>query len=263
MSILLKNAPVYYALAQAKFNPVAAMAKFSVDIQERMRRAGYTIFETEDMQNIDFGLITDSANANTNAVVTTTRNWFFTKPDRTCGYVLTQDFLTFHTTGYLDRDQFFKALCDGLEIVHEIVQLEQISRLGIRYLNAVIPGEGEYVKDYLNSNIQGVTFGLPVLGGIWEAGYRTQHGLLIAKVYQAPNSPLGFPQDLVPRSVQLLPRFKIETPFAHAVIDMDLAIEGAMPINCSVIYEKLLSFHGDLAKCFHAIATPLAFERWA
>lgn len=260
MSVLLKNAPVYYALAQAKFNPVAAMAKFSTDIQEVMRRAGFTVYEVEDIQSVDFGNL--QAGDNAKPVVTTAKNWFFTRPDRSCGYVLAQDFLTFQSTEYLDRAQFFQALCDGLKIVHEIVQLERIFRLGIRYLNAVIPAEGESVHQYLNPQIQGVDFGLPILGGLWEAGYRTEAGLLIAKVYQAPNSPLGFPQDLVPRSVQLMPRFQREEPFTHAVLDMDLYVEESMPVDTAAIYEKLLGFHEDLAKCFHAIATPHAFARW-
>ena len=261
MSVLLKNAPVYYALAQAKFNPVAAMAKYSTDIQEMMRRAGFTVFEVEDIQNVDYGNINDGESAK--PVVTTAKNWFFTMPDRSCGYVLGQDFLSFQATEYLDREKFFRALCDGLRIVHEVVQLERVFRLGIRYLNAVIPDEGESLHQYLNPSIQGVDFGLPILGGLWEAGYRTESGgLLIAKVYKAPSSPLGFPQDLMPRSVQLMPRFQRETPFAHAVLDMDLFVEDSMNVDTAAIYEKLLGFHGDLAKCFHAIATPHAFARW-
>ncbi|WP_454869792.1 TIGR04255 family protein [Pseudomonas putida] len=261
MSVLLKNAPVYYALAQAKFNPVAAMAKFSTDIQEVMRRVGYTVFEVEDTQSVDYGNTHDGESVK--PLVSTTKNWFFTTSDRSCGYVLGQDFLTFQSTKYLDREQFFRALCDGLKIVHEVVQLERVFRLGIRYLNAVIPDEGETVDQYLNPSIQGVNFGLPILGGLWEAGYRTESGgLLIAKVYQAPNAPLGFPQDLVPRSVQLMPRFNREESFAHAVLDMDLFVEETMPVDTAAIYERLLSFHGDLARCFHAIATPHAFTRW-
>ena len=104
MSVLLKNAPVYYALAQAKFNPVAAMAKFSTDIQEMMRRAGFTVYEVEEIQNVDYGTLNDGESAQ--PVVTATKNWFFTKSDRSCGYVLGQDFLSFQSTAYLDREQF-------------------------------------------------------------------------------------------------------------------------------------------------------------
>lgn len=261
MSVLLKNAPVYYALSQAKFNPVAAMAKYSTDIQEAMRRAGYTIFETEDMQNIDFSMAPDAEEPK--PVVTTNKNWFFTKSDRSCGFVLGQDFLSFQSTDYSDRGEFFQALCQGLKIVHEIVQLDSVERLGIRYLNAVMPLDGENVHEYLNPQIHGVDFGLQILGDVWEAGYRTNEGILIAKVYQAPSSPLGFPGDLQPRSVRLLEKFQRSEPFAHAVIDMDLFVEELIPFDTDVVYERLMGFHGDLAKCFHAIATPHAFDRWS
>ena len=41
MSEKMSNAPVYYALAQAQFNPVAAMAKYVYEVQDLLRRDGY------------------------------------------------------------------------------------------------------------------------------------------------------------------------------------------------------------------------------
>ena len=36
MSEKMSNAPVHYALAQAQFNPVAAMAKYVNEVQDRL-----------------------------------------------------------------------------------------------------------------------------------------------------------------------------------------------------------------------------------
>ncbi len=36
----MSNAPVYYALAQVQFNPVAAMAKYVDDVQDHLRQLG-------------------------------------------------------------------------------------------------------------------------------------------------------------------------------------------------------------------------------
>lgn len=260
MSVLLKNAPVYYALCQVRFNPVAAMAKFSSEIQDRMRRIGYTVFENDETQTVEFN---EEQLQNGTPTLTTTQTWYFTKSDRSCGFVLGHNFLTFQSTNYSDREKFFEALCVGLNIVHEIVQLESVVRIGIRYLNAVIPEAGESINLYLNTQVQTIDFGLSATGGMWQAVYKASQGVLIAKVYHAPNLPLGFPMDLIPRSLHLLKRFQITQPVTHAVIDMDLYVEEVVDIDTRVIYEKLLGFHKDLAACFHAIATDYAFDKWS
>ncbi len=48
----MSNAPVYYALAQAHFNPVAAMSKYVDQIQDRLRREGYPLFEPQQVTHL-------------------------------------------------------------------------------------------------------------------------------------------------------------------------------------------------------------------
>lgn len=52
MSEKMSNAPVYYALAQAQFNPVAAMAKYVYEVQDLLRRDGYTLFEPQQVTHL-------------------------------------------------------------------------------------------------------------------------------------------------------------------------------------------------------------------
>lgn len=47
MSDRMSNAPVYYALAQAQFNPIAAMANYVDRVQDRLRREGYPLYEPQ------------------------------------------------------------------------------------------------------------------------------------------------------------------------------------------------------------------------
>ncbi len=47
MSEKMRNAPLYYTLAQAQFNPVAAMTKYINKIQDRLRIDGCTLFEMQ------------------------------------------------------------------------------------------------------------------------------------------------------------------------------------------------------------------------
>lgn len=36
----MKNAPVYFAIAQARHNPVLRLGSYAADIQDRMRKVG-------------------------------------------------------------------------------------------------------------------------------------------------------------------------------------------------------------------------------
>jgi len=49
MSVRISNAPLYYALVQAHFNAVAAMSKYVDQIQGRLRREGYPLFEPQQV----------------------------------------------------------------------------------------------------------------------------------------------------------------------------------------------------------------------
>lgn len=52
MSEMMSNAPVYYALVQAHFNPVAAMVKYVDQVQDRLRREGYPLFEPQQITHL-------------------------------------------------------------------------------------------------------------------------------------------------------------------------------------------------------------------
>ncbi|WP_422776838.1 TIGR04255 family protein [Pseudomonas mediterranea] len=261
MSAKLANAPVYYALAQVRFNPVALMEKFANELQDHLRRSGYPIFETEVGRSIDFGDATN--NQEFKPTITETPNWFFTSGDRNNGYVLGPDFLTFQTTNYLDHEEFFQSLCKGLDILNEIASIDGISRIGLRYLDAVVPEPGEQTNLFLHSQVQGVEFGLEPLGGSWESAYKTDQGILVAKIYKAVNSLLGFPVDLQPRSLTIRDKFVFSAPKDHAVIDLDHFSQLSLPMNADLIYENFVKLHAPLNQCFRALATEHAFSRWS
>lgn len=260
----LSNAPAYYALAQARFNPVAAMGEYAGKIQDRLRRKGYTILETEQLQGIEFQLSNGLESAQPKHAKPL-QHWFLTKADRSCGYVLGEDFLTFQSTHYENHQDFFEHLVAGIEIVDEIVQLEAISRLGIRYLDAILPMEGESVENYLVAGIHGITIkGATRKFSAWESIFETvcagYTGTLLTKVYKA-FGPVGFPSDLIAKSVQLQPKFQLKESH-HAVIDMDHYMEASFPASKGALLPVLIALHDAIDLSFHEIATPHAFEIW-
>ena len=80
-----------------------------------------------------------------------------TRQDRTEGFILDQDSITFHTTHYKTHREFIESALLGLETVHKVVTLDFVSRIGMRYLDAVIPREGESVEQYLMPGLHGLS----------------------------------------------------------------------------------------------------------
>lgn len=111
----MTNAPVYYALAQAQFNPVAAMAKYVHEIQDILRREGYTLFEPQEIMQLQF--VGAVGQAPTNPELMKVTNWLISKADRTAGFILGSSSLTYHTTHYETQNEFLPELVQGLQAV--------------------------------------------------------------------------------------------------------------------------------------------------
>lgn len=262
----MSNAPVYYALAQAHFNPVAAMAKYVEQIQDRLRREGYPLFEPQQfMQLIVPG---PGQPQPSEPQIQQTVSWLMTRSDRTAGFILAPSTITYHTTHYQTHNEFIPELLRGLAAVHEAVSLDHVSRLGLRYLDAILPRSGEATEQYLVGGLHGIDFNAARRYAMTESVFITDthpvipKGALTVRVYRM-NAPLGFPPDMLPNGLAILPRFEIKEPCEHAVVDTDHYVEGRMPVEMDKLNEQLLSLHATIKSVFSATTTDHARGAWA
>lgn len=266
MSEKMSNAPVYYALAQAQFNPVAAMAKYVDEVQDRLRREGYTLFEPQQVTHLQF--TATPGQVPTEPQLAHTTSWLITKGNRTSGFILSASSITFHTTHYETRREFIPELLRGLRAIHEVVNLDHIGRLGLRYLDAVLPQADETVDQYLVDGLHGVRFGARQRYGLNESVFESDSGpllpkgTLVARVHRM-DSPLGYPPDMVPNGLLPMPRFAINDIRSHAIIDTDHFVEGRMELDFDKIDEQLSALHATIKLVFEATITNHARAVWA
>ncbi len=266
MSERMSNAPVYYALAQAHFNPVAAMSKYVDQIQDRLRREGYPLFEPQQVTHL---VVPGPGQAQqAEPQITQVHQWLITRSDRTAGFILAPSAITYHTTHYDTHNEFIPELLRGLAAVHEAATLDHVSRLGLRYLDAVLPRAGESVEQYLVSGLHGVEFNATQRYMLTESVFGTdtgplvQSGTLVTRVHRM-TAPLGFPPDMQPNGLMINPKFEVKEPRAHAVIDTDHFVEGRMPIDMDNLGKQLLSLHATIKSVFGATTTDHARDAWA
>jgi uncharacterized protein (TIGR04255 family) len=266
MSEKMSNAPVYYALAQAQFNPVAAMAKYVDDVQDVLRREGYTLFEPQEVTQLEF--ISTLGEAPAEPKVTQVHTWLITKADRSSGFILGPSALTYHTTHYETRDEFLPELIRALKAVHNVVSLDHLSRLGLRYLDAVLPATGETVEMYLADGLHGIKFGATQRYALNESVFETEsgplltQGTLVTRVHRA-TSQLSFPPDMVPKGLVPMKRFESKSVLSHAIIDTDHFVEGKMPLDFAKILAQFVSLHDTIKLAFEATTTDHARKTWA
>lgn len=266
MSERLSNAPVYYALAQAHFNPVAAMSKYVDQIQDRLRREGYPLFEPQQfMQLVVPGL---GQGQPQEPQIQQAMSWLMTRGDRTAGFILGPSSITYHTTHYDTHNEFISELLRGLAAVHEVATLDHVSRLGLRYLNAVLPRAGESVEQYLVDGLHGIEFNAMRQHAMTESVFATDthplvaKGTLVVRVYRAV-APLGFPPDMLPSGLVITPSFDIKEAREHASIDTDHYVQGRMLVDMDKLKEQLLSLHDTIKSVFGETTTDHARSAWA
>jgi uncharacterized protein (TIGR04255 family) len=235
------------------------MENYINEIQDKLRLEGYTLFIPQKITQLRFN--TD-ASPLPRADVIELPVWRITRPDRSAGFILGQSFLAFQTTNYQTHKQLFDDFLLGLQIIHSITRLEHLSRLGLRYLNAVLPQKNETVNQYLESGLHGMHLDETPRYLLIESVFDTNRGTLVSRVHHR-KGPVGYPPDMAPNELLPLPQFAIKGTISHAVIDIDHFTENQIPLNWEQIKRDLTSLHRGITDSFQAIITDHARKRWS
>jgi len=261
----MKNAPLYFTIAQAKYNPVLSLKSYMPDIQEHMRKAGYPDFKqgVTMVFNINPAGSGDVPQPPPPPVQHVDR-YVFSNMENTRGFILQQNALSFQATQYDTFELFSSEFKKGLEIVHNSVGLTFSERIGIRYLDAVIPRSGEDISKYLVPEVLGVSSRLKVnatLHSFSETLARIDSvGQVIARTI-IQDGPLGFPPDIQLDGLKLLEKFT-NVKCLHAIIDTDGAFEGREPFDIAKIMRHLDELHNEASNSFKATITDYALSVW-
>lgn len=266
MSEKMNNAPVYYVIAQVRHNPVLSLGTYAPEIQERMRKAGYPDYRPG--KTLVFNLIMQPTDGSTQpqapATETVERHTFLSM-DGTRGFIVEQGSFSFHTTEYDVFNAFSKDFFAGLEIVHQCLGLDFSERVGIRYLDAVVPVGGESeLKDYLAPGVLGLAGRLPsevpIAMSVSETHIQMPDANLLSRTL-IQNGPLGFPMDLAAQGLQVPQRFQ-KVNGVHAIIDTDASQEGRQPFDLERLRERLDMLHTRIRMAFDASVTDHARKMW-
>ena len=257
----MSNAPIFYALAQVRFNAVLALDQYLPTIQEGLRRAGFPDFERGSLTLLSFTPGAQPQQA------TPQPHYNFFNQDRTAGFIIDQAMVLFQTTAYGTFGGFSDEFLKGAEIVHRACDLSYSDRVGIRYLDAVCPKEGESINQYLVDGVRGIYDLLAprsLVHSYYEARTKSGSTTLVSRaviINQESAGPVQFPSDLTAPNMTLGERFR-ELRGLYGLIDTDSWLEEREQFDIAGLGRRLTALHSDLRRSFNLMVTPFALESW-
>lgn len=253
----LKNPPVYFTVAQARFNPVLTLKEYIPAIQESMRLAGYPVFQAANVFVLT--IVTDGQPAPTPAQH---EKYIIGSADERHNFVLTHNALTLQSTDYGTFEAFSEKFSKGLQLVHDIVKLDFVDRIGLRYLDHVAPLKQDDVIAYLAPEVLGLGNKLPgVPQYAFSESLNVQDQIQVRSRVVIQNGLVSFPPDLFPEGLRVNSRF-LQYSGPHAILDNDGFVEGRGPVDVSAIAAQLAKIHDVISAAFKAVTTDYAREAW-
>jgi uncharacterized protein (TIGR04255 family) len=257
MGTPLKNPPVYLVLAQVRFNPILKLADFLPSIQENFRQAGYPDFDHQHTI-----LIQLAAQKGQPPTPVQQERFLLGNVERTHTFILDGQSLALQSTHYGQFETFSDCFLKGLSIVNDVVNLAFTERIGLRYLDRVMPQPGETIEQYLVEQVQGLNSRLSgrMFYSFTEAMNEIGNIKLLSRV-AIQRGPLAFPPDIQPGNMRIAERFTSYDGIS-AILDNDGSVEGREVFSTKTVAEHLDAIHEVIGTAFKATATPYAFTTW-
>jgi len=258
MGAPLKNPPVYFTVAQARFNPILKLADFLPTIQESFRQARFPDFTKHTTMaikvNLKDGQVTPTPEAQ--------ERYVFGNAAKTHSFILDANSLTLQSTDYGRFESFSAEFLKGLARIHEAVQLDFTERVGLRYLDRIVPHAGDDLGKYLVSEALGLSAkldGNPVHS--FCETLTVLRGIKLVSRAITQSGPVAFPPDLMPLGLEVAERFKAQQGL-HAILDNDGFFEGREAYSADTLRDHLDAIHEVIGTAFRSVATKFAFAKW-
>ncbi|MBA3698313.1 MAG: TIGR04255 family protein [Planctomycetes bacterium] len=252
----LSKAPISLTLCQVRFSNIRKMGDYISKVQDNLAKAGYELDLSDKVQ--EFTLTPEGPQAQT------IDRWEFADLKRIRSCVITQQFAVFQTTAY---DTFESFAPEMLRVMDAIVQAGAkpiITRVGLRYTDAIILAAGKSLDFYLHKSLLGVSS--PVLRNALIAHNtiaETAHGRMLVRIMQNQQR-LMVPIELGQLNLLL----QCKAPNDNSVItllDFDHFKEwptDAAPYQHESLKTLIWDLKNGIYDVFNAFVTPEAIEEW-
>jgi uncharacterized protein (TIGR04255 family) len=264
----MNNAPVYFTIAQVRYNPILSLSTYIPALQEHFRKHGFPDFKRGVTMTLNLTPLLQDQNAEGQPPTPVpVERYIFSNLENTKNLLIEQGSLAFQATEYDTFETFARNLLEALDLLNKTVGLSFIERIGVRYLDAVIPLAGETLNQYLIPEVMGLCGKLK--GNIQHSFSETltqgEDGSVISRtvIQQGQNGQIGFPPDLLQSMGMKVPQRLMQVNGLHAIIDTDAFYVERTSFDLAEAKRKLMALHDRIGMSFRASVTEHALAVWA
>jgi uncharacterized protein (TIGR04255 family) len=252
----LRKAPLVYVLGQVVISPVLQMKEYIPKIQEELRKRGYPRFQENQIQDVIFGPQPQAR---------VSSRWIFLSTNNQESVIISNEFIALETSAYDTFEKFVEELINVVEIVHRIVKIALVERIGLRYVNLIQPNQNEAFDDYIYSGLLGLPengTGINRLISQYELRDQSDSGgQLIVRFIQTKG--VGFlPPDLEASHLSFKPEFQSNSGVTKGILDIDHLLMSQVDFNSSELSKTMWELHKWTKQAFETAITDEALKRW-
>ncbi len=262
-----RHAPVFCALAQVRHNPVWQLGDYLPTIQDALRQIGYSDARREVNTLVHF----PPPSVEPGAPLVPPRieqipRMICSDRDRTRACILDTDKFTYCTSEYGTFEQFRDDFLQALVPVQAPLKLEYLEQVSVRYLDAVVPPNGEAgLLDYLVPEVLGLTPRITDRVTINHAEcviqFQTEERIEVIARTRIQSGQIALPPDLQPIAVKIAERFATVNA-VHAMLDTDALYRERQAFDTETLRMLMKKLRNAVGLAFDASVTPTAVSAW-
>lgn len=261
-----KNAPLAYVLAEVRTEQLADLKNFQPDLAAAFR----------SQFPIQRALVTACVVSAVGGAPTIEPDpdgaaWEFASPDNRVALVLRPHGFVLHATRYQDHKDFLGSFHGALKVIAGRVPSVFMSRLGLRYVDFIIPKKGEQPEDYVDKRLNpmldlGQTSAMPT--AMTFTIYPMKDGRLTLRYIRGaghPELPAEFSTIALDKSALMKGQDDVLATQPTAILDMDRIRDFAERrlLEPDFVRRELQGMRDDISEAFkERIITKHARKAW-
>jgi len=253
----LPSSPLIFVLAQVKISPVLAIEDRIPELQELFRKRGYPRFAH---RKIESSLHGSDGQIESKEML---QQWEFINKEGTASLLIDENGITYQMAQYEVFETMMVAMRTALDLFAAHVEPDLLQRVGLRYVDLVVPSDGKEISSYFAESLRGFRISAEDEreAFFFESVSRTGDTSKFIHRYVEAGRGFGFPPDLLPITLKLRRDPVMDSPFGLLDLDHHIGVEEQFSVESAIAHFEFL--HGHQTRAFKASVTEDALTEWS
>jgi len=251
------KSPLIVALAQVRMTPILSLESYIPKLQDLLRASDFPRLITRKTKTTQY-----DAMGKVDVVEST--DWVFSDKAGHFSLVVGERSLSLVTSAYTTYEDFSRRMEDYLKLVHGVIKISGVERLGLRYVDLIEPSTDKPLSYFLESCVLGLS--LEELGNRITSFSQTvietsSNRKLAVRTTELP-SGLVLPPDLISLQLKLRKPHVLNQPFG--ILDLDHYAEYPEPddYDTATVMGNFSELHDVVDQAFRKATTEGAKLDW-